>query len=186
MNKFLAFSLSIVSLILGLGIGYGLSPAYSTLANEGHLEDLDKADKFVDLRYINAMIAHHKSAMELASEVKDKTKRSEIRNLAEEILKNEPAAIDELYAWKENWFNDKQIIQPSIVSNLGSADENLDLRFLNALIAHHEEGIVMAKSIRSKSNRSEILDNSYAVEKFLKGGIEMFSTWRTDWYDINK
>jgi hypothetical protein len=41
-----------------------------------------------------------------------------------------------------------------IVSNLGTYDEKFDLRFLNALIAHHEAGLLMTKEkVKKLSDR---------------------------------
>jgi uncharacterized protein (DUF305 family) len=144
---------------------------------------LGKADKYVDLRYINAMIAHHKGAMVLAQEVKDNSQRQEIKELAVAILNDEPKAIAELYEWKKNWFNDTTEVPAKVVPKLGSYDEKLDLRFLNALITHHQEGILMTKEIRLKSTKNEVLNNADAVEEFLTGGVKMLSEWRTNWYE---
>ena len=148
----------------------------------GQMADLGKADKYVDLRYINAMIAHHEGAMVLARQVKEKTQRPEIKKLAEDILAGEPLAIAELYQWKKDWYRDIRKVSAKAVPNLGEYDENFDLRFLNALITHHEEGIVMAKEIRLKSTRAQVLSNADAVIEFLAGGMTMLKGWRTDWY----
>jgi uncharacterized protein (DUF305 family) len=58
------------------------------------------------------------------------------------------------------------------------------LRFLNAIIAHHEAGIEMTKETRQKSTRGEILDNANAVEAFLSNGIQTLKGLRTTWYNI--
>jgi uncharacterized protein (DUF305 family) len=129
------------------------------------------------------MIAHHRGAMLLAKQA-EKSQKIEIQDLAKEIQKNEPVAIEELYSWKKNWYGDSKKVTDPIVSNLGNYDETFDLRFLNALIAHHQNGLLMTKDISSKSNRSEILNNANTVEKFLNDSGEMFKTWRKSWYNI--
>jgi hypothetical protein len=181
MSKSLGISLIIVALILGIGIGYVLTPEYS-MAEDSMEEDLGKADKFVDQRYLNMMIAHHESAMDLARQAKDKTKRKEIKDLATMILKSEPGAIDELYEWKKDWYNDRKKVELEEKINLGSFDEKFDLRFLNALIAHHENGIEMAEEIKFKSSRNEVLDNSDEVMEFLKSSKETLEQMRSEWY----
>ena len=70
------------------------------------------------------------------------------------------------------------------MANLGEAGEMFDLRFLNAMIAHHEAGVMMTEETRVKSSRAEILDNADAVEAFLRGGIEALSGLRSDWYNL--
>ena len=63
-------------------------------------------------------------------------------------------------------------------------DETFDLRFLNALIAHHEAGIVMTQDVRRKSSRGEVLDNADAVEAFLTGSASVLREWRANWYSV--
>jgi uncharacterized protein (DUF305 family) len=98
------------------------------------------------------------------------------------MLASEPKAIAELYQWKKEWYRDNRKVSDEAVPNLGEYDENFDLRFLNALIAHHEEGVTMAKEIRLKSSRADILNNADAVIKFLTVGLNTLNKWRTDWY----
>jgi uncharacterized protein (DUF305 family) len=180
---YLASSLMVISIIFGVAIGYYLTPQYQLSMYDKVGMDLGVADKWLDLRYIDSMIAHHRGAMLLAEQAK-KSERSEIKNLAEDILKGEPKAIDELYKWKKDWYKDSKIVVDPKVSNLGNYDKNFDLRFLNALISHHENGIVMTKSARTKTSRTEVLDNADAVEAFLSGGISMLKGWRNSWYSI--
>jgi uncharacterized protein (DUF305 family) len=182
-SRFLTISLVIVAFVIGIGAGYLIAPEYAMAGYETkQMADLGKADKYVDLRYLNAMIAHHGGAINLAQQAKEKTNRPEIKQLAEDILAGEPKAIAELYQWKKDWYKDVRKVNDKAVPNLGEYDENFDLRFLNALIAHHEEGIIMAKEIRLKSTRAEVLSNADAVIEFLSGGLTMLKEWRTEWY----
>ena len=182
-SRFLTISLVIIAFVIGIGAGYLIAPEYTMAGYEAkQMADLGKADKYVDLRYLNAMIAHHGGAMALAEQVKEKTQRPEIKKLAEDILSGEPKAIAELYQWKKDWYKDTRKVSNKAVPNLGEYDENFDLRFLNALITHHEEGIIMAKEIRLKSTRGQVLSNADAVIEFLSGGLTMLKEWRTEWY----
>ncbi len=179
----LALSLSIVIAIAGIGVGYWLTPQYTLSMYDKNTMNLGQPDKWVDLRYIDAMIAHHRGAMHLAEQAAI-SNRKEIRALSADILKNEPVAIAELYRWKKEWYGDQKTVRDTPVAHLGSVDKTFDLRFLNALIAHHENGIRMTREIRIKSSRSEILDNADAVELFLKGGLGILREWRTLWYNV--
>ncbi|NTU45559.1 MAG: DUF305 domain-containing protein [Chlorobiaceae bacterium] len=179
----LAVALSIVMAVIGIGAGYWLTPQYSLSMYDKNTMNLGQADKWVDLRYLDGMIAHHRGAILLAEKASI-SQRTEIRNLCKEILKNEPVAIAELYQWKKEWYGDQRKVRDPEVANLGSSDSKLELRFLNALIAHHENGVRMTREIRLKSSRSEVLDNADAVEQFLKGGLGMLREWRKEWYNL--
>jgi len=181
---YLTGGLMIVSAILGIGFGYYLTPEYRVSMYERNSMDLGRADRTFDLRYINAMISHHRGAMLLAEQLSKNTNRPEMKELAQNILKDEPGAIAELYAWKKEWYQDIRSVRDPIVANLGPADEKFDLRFLNAIITHHEEGIIMTKETRQKSSRVEILNNADAVEAFLTNGLETLEGIRSDWYNI--
>lgn len=146
--------------------------------------DLGRADRGLDLRYINAMIAHHRGAMLLAEQAQSVTQKKEIQDLAADILKNEPPAIQELYDWKKSWYSDTKKVRDPIVAKLGDYDKTYELRFLNALIAHHEDGLKMTREVRTKSSRMEILNNADAVDTFFVTTLEIFRGWRKEWYQI--
>ncbi len=183
-NLTLAISLMIVTLVTGMLFGYYVSPNYQQTMYSNEEMGLGKADKFVDLRYINKMSAHHRGAILLADQIMDKTKREELKKLAKMIQEAEPKLISELYTWKKDWYKDTSKVKDPIVANLGQYDERFDLRFLNALIAHHEEGVEMTKEIRTKSTNSEVLNNADIVEKVLSDGIVNLKKWREEWYGV--
>lgn len=180
----LAMSFALVSGFVGFGIGYSFTPEYRLSAFEKNPMDAEQTDRWTDLRYVNAMIAHHRGAMMLSREALEKGSRKEVRELAGEILKNEPAAIEELFRWKEAWYGDSRDVRDPIVPALGDQGETFDLRFLNALIAHHESGIEMTRDIRLRSSRAEVLDNADSVEAFLLKSRDSLSSWRKEWFGI--
>jgi uncharacterized protein (DUF305 family) len=180
---YLASALMVITGVLGVGIGYYLTPQYTLSMYDKNTMNLGRADKWVDLRYINAMIAHHRGAMLVAKQA-EKSERKEVQDLAKAIQKDEPAAIAELYAWKKEWYGDSRVVADPVVARLGEYDSTFDLRFLNAVIAHHENGIVMTKDIRAKSSRTEVLNNADAVEAFLTTTGAMLRDWRKTWYNL--
>jgi len=180
----LSSALMIITLLIGFGFGYYLTPEYQISMKENKTMDLGTADRLLDLRYLNAMIAHHRAAMILAEQAGKNSARPEIQALSKNILADEPGAIAELYQWKKDWYNDSRLVRDPLVVNLGDYDEKFDLRFLNALIAHHDAGILMTKETRSKSSRTEVLNNIDAVEKFLTDTSVVLKGWRLDWYNL--
>ncbi len=171
----------VASLMIGISVGYYFNPDYQSMSQESM--NLGAADRWVDLRYLDAMIAHHRGAMLLAEQAQQ-SQRPEISQLATSILADEPALISELYEFKLAWYdNSRQVADPP-VARLGEVDETFDLRFLNALIFHHQQGIEMTQEIRTKSSRSQVLNNADSVENFLRTTLPVLETLRQDWYDI--
>lgn len=181
---FLVFGLLIVSTILGIGFGYYITPEYQSTMFERSNMDMGPADSTFDLRYTNAMISHHRGAMLLATKLAKNTKRPEMTSLAQNILDSEPKSIAQLYKLKKEMYGDNKKIRDPIVANLGSYDNKFDLRFINAMIAHHEIGINMTKETRQKSNRAEILNDADGVEIFLTNSIQALYELRKNWYKI--
>lgn len=181
----LVCSFMIVCLIVGMLFGYYISPTYQQTMYEKEEMNLGVADKFVDLRYINQMAKHHRGAILLAEQIANKSQRQEVNDFVFSIQESEPKLIKELYDWKKEWYKDSRVEKDPVVVNLGEADEKIDLRFFNSLIAHHESGITMTQEIRTKSSRKEILDNADAVENLLKNGIVLLKNWRANWYGVN-
>ncbi len=180
---YLVTALMIISAIVGVGIGYILTPQYTLSMYDKNVMDLGRPDKWLDLRYVDTMISHHRGAILLAEQA-EKSKRTEVKDLAKEIQKGEPVLITELYTWKKEWYGDTRTVTDPVVPKLGAYDETFDLRFLNALIAHHENGVRMTEEVRLKSSRGAVLDNANAVETFLRGSGEVLKGWRSAWYSI--
>lgn len=185
MSNTLFGSLLAATLIVGVAIGYALTPTYQQTMYQKEAMNLGPSDRNLDLRYLNQMGSHHWGAILLAQQVQDKTQRPEIKALALEIQANEPKLIEELLAWKLEWYGDRRAITKPQAVNLGPADNKVDLRFLNALIAHHEAGIVMTQEVRGKSSRAEVLNNADQVEDFLKTSLGKLREMRSEWYGLN-
>ncbi|MCX6178734.1 MAG: DUF305 domain-containing protein [Chlorobiales bacterium] len=179
----LAVALAIISAIVGIGVGYWFTPQYTMSMYDKNTMDLGQPDKWVDLRYLEGMISHDQEAIRLAEQA-GISEKQEIKKLIAEILKTEPLAIAELYQWKKEWYDDIKPVQAPQPPHLGRYNKTFDLRFLNALIAHHENGIKMVREIRLKSNRSEVLDNADKVELGLQKDLDKLMMWRKEWYNI--
>lgn len=176
-----------VALLLGIGIGFSVTPEYAQMKAEKQspMMNIGKADTYVDLRFIDGMIAHHLAAIHLATQAKERSKRPEVLELANTIITVDTEGIAKLYEQKKSWYgNTKKITQYTKVQ-LGDADQQFDLRFINALVSHHQEAISVAKEMQTKSTRSEVLNLAGSVITGLNDGIKTLETWRGAWYGIN-
>lgn len=181
---FLSFSFSIVSLIIGICVGYFLTPSYQNSMYQKTEMSLGTADRWLDLRYLNAMISHHRGAILMAEQASRNSQREEVKKLANEILTEEPKLITKLYDLKKELYKDSKVVRDPQAVQLGPADSNFDLRFLNGLIFHHEEGIAMTTELRSKTSTAQILDDANGVEDFLRKTLVPLKELRKEWYGI--
>ncbi len=66
--------------------------------------DLGSADAHFDRRWMEAMILHHEGAIAMAQEALQKSRRPEIQQLAKAILTEQQAEIEQMQAWKQQWY----------------------------------------------------------------------------------
>jgi uncharacterized protein (DUF305 family) len=170
--------------------------------NMNHNMDLGLADANYDLRFIDGMIPHHEGGVVMAKEALQKSKRPEIIKLANEILKAQNVEISEMKQWRKTWYpkaptepqawhaqmkhmmamSPEQIKAMRMDMDLGAADADFDLRFLNAMIPHHEGAVNMAKDALSKSKRLEIKKLAQAIISSQEAEIQQMQNWRQAWY----
>ena len=67
--------------------------------------NLGAADSQFDLRFINAMIAHHEGAVTMAQDALKKSQRPQIKQLAKEIIAAQQKEIAQMKQWRKAWYN---------------------------------------------------------------------------------
>ncbi len=185
MSRALIAASLILFFIFGMMAGYFLTPEYA-MQNERmrSAHDLGPADRYVDLRYLDNMIAHHQAAIYLLEQAQAHSQRPEIQELAQAVIAADLAEIEELYAYKRAWYNNTRRVSEFEKINLGTADERFDLRLLNALLAHHHQAIDAAMDISTKSVRNEVLDLADQTATALRANAEVLEAYRKDWYEL--
>jgi uncharacterized protein (DUF305 family) len=71
----------------------------------------------------------------------------------------------------------------SMNMDLGAADANFDLRFINAMIPHHQGAVTIAQDALSQSKRPEIQTLSNDTIASQKSEISQMEQWRKAWYN---
>ncbi|HEY9887934.1 MAG TPA: DUF305 domain-containing protein, partial [Candidatus Obscuribacterales bacterium] len=66
--------------------------------------------------------------------------------------------------------------------DLGTADDEYDLRFINAMIPHHEGALTMAQEALAKSSRPEVQELAEAIIASQQVEIDQMTQWQQDWY----
>ncbi|MFO8039972.1 MAG: DUF305 domain-containing protein [Sodalinema sp.] len=133
-------------------------------------------DEQFELRFLDAMILHHQGAVEMAEDSLEKSQREDIRQLSQEIIETQRDDIAQMQAWRSQWYadapeapqmydaqmsqtvemNDGMMSMLKMEMDLGAADEDYDQRYMNAMIAHHEGALDMARQVLENSDRPEV------------------------------
>lgn len=171
--------------------------------NHSMAMDLGPADANFDLRFLDGMTPHHQGAVEMAKEAQQKSKRPEIQKLADNIIKSQNQEITRMKQWRQAWYpkaGDKPMAYNSqmghmmemssdqmktmmMSQDLGAADAEFDLRFINAMIPHHQGALTMAQDALSKSKRPEIKQLTQEIIKAQNTEIKQMQEWRKTWYN---
>ncbi len=190
-------------------VGRELGPEAAAHENKGELSiqrahrlGLGPADESFDLRFLDAMILHHEGAVSMAAEALQKSRRREIRQLARAIVAAQSQEIKQMQDWRLSWYpqapqepvmwheemGHQMAMTPEMISamrmdtDLGAADPEFDLRFLQAMIQHHEGALVMAREALEKSNCPEIRQLATAIVTTQQAEIEQMRAWQKRWY----
>jgi uncharacterized protein (DUF305 family) len=167
-----------------------------------HGMDLGPADANFDLRFIDAMIPHHQGAVVMAREILQKSKRPELRQLATAIIRAQEKEIAQMQQWRKAWYaqgpetpmawhasmghmmamTSEQRQAMMMTMDLGPADQNFDLRFLEAMIPHHEGALTMVKAAQKGSRRPELQRLAQDILRSQQAEIRQMQQWRKAWY----
>jgi uncharacterized protein (DUF305 family) len=123
MNKSILLAL-VIAFGLGFGICYSVK-AFSAPAMPDHqmsalptVEDTsmntamigmtkglqDKSGDSLDIAFLEGMIEHHKGAVLMAETIVDKTKRPELKEMAEDIIGAQTSEITIMEEWLSKWY----------------------------------------------------------------------------------
>lgn len=164
--------------------------------------DLGPADADYDLRFIDAMVPHHEGAVVMANDALKKSKRPEVKQLAKAIVTAQDKETIQMQQWRKDWYpkspnapmawnvemNHMMTMKPDQMStmrmnmDLGKADSDYDLRFINAMLPHHEAAVTMAKDLSQKSKRPELQKLAKEVINSQQAEIDQMNQWRKTWY----
>lgn len=166
-----------------------------------HNMDIGAADTNYDLRFIDSMIPHHQGALVMAQEVIQKSKRPELVKLAQGIVAEQKKEISQMKQWRKQWYprasaqpmmwhaemkhemvmtaEHKQSMMMSMP--LGKADAGFDLRFIKAMIPHHQGAVTMAQDALLKAKHPQMKKLAQNIIKSQQAEIALMTKWQKEW-----
>lgn len=147
-----------------------------------------------DLQFLDTMIAHHQAAVVMSKPALEKASRAEVKNLAQNIIRSQTKEIEQMQAWREQWFKNqppalnmeatgmKESMQSMDMKKLGSATGNdFDLAFIEMMIPHHQGALLMAKEALDKSQHPELKTLAQTIIMAQETEIDTMQKWKDAW-----
>lgn len=183
MFKTLRISLLVLVVLLGSAVTASAQMGDMT----AQLEPLE-GNEF-EIAWMEAMIAHHQSAIDMAEIALERGQREEVKTTAQAIIDEQQAEIDEMTTWLMEWHNrepmgmdhDMDMMMPEMEQLTAGPDEEFDVTFLEMMIPHHAGAIGMAELVPDRTDRPELNEVSAAIIESQTAEIEQFQTWIAGW-----
>ena len=142
-----------------------------------------------DAAFVSGMIPHHEGAIEMAQIALDRGEHPEIKKLANEIIAAQEKEIATMTPIKE----DLEAEHGEHMAGGGHGGMEMDpeeLRtakpfdreFIDMMIPHHEDAVVMAKEELEKGENDELRKLAEEIISAQNREIEQMRTWREEWY----
>jgi uncharacterized protein (DUF305 family) len=142
--------------------------------------------------FLEQMIQHHGSAIEMAKMVNDHTKRPELRQLADNVIKSQQAEIDQMTGWLKEWFQaspkpvaneaaDKEM-KPHMSMLAAKHDADFDKAFLQMMPQHHHMAVEMAEQVAKKGTHPELKELAAKIAKDQEAEIKQMKSWANSWF----
>jgi uncharacterized protein (DUF305 family) len=157
----------------------------------------EAAPNDVDVTFTQNMIPHHQQAIEMAKLVDSHTDRTELRKLANSIMRGQSQEITQMQGWLRSWgkpatpseghggHGDTEM--PGMMSEadmrrlMEATGTEFDLAFVEMMAAHHQGAIDMANTELKDGSAPEVTRLAQQVIDTQQDEIDQLQRWKTEW-----
>ena len=189
----------VVALAAGIGIGavvwaggndHASEPAAATgAAGHGSGSSMMDSAALDEQAFLEQMVPHHESAIEMATVALEKAERPEVRRLAQQMITAQESEIADMKEWHREWFGGELV--PSTTGSHAHVDmteleqatgAEFDRAFLRMMIPHHASAIAMAENVMMGSPREELSTLTDEIIAAQAKEIGQMQQWRETWF----
>ena len=174
--------------------GMSTPTTVATMTTDPMTESLKNlAGKPFEVSFLQEMIVHHQSAVDMAALVPTHTKRAELITLAQQITTAQKHEIQAMTGWLKQWYGEKPLGDamqvPGMMEMMNSMDTlkstkdaRFDQQFLTMMISHHQEAVTMARLLPQKTQRPELLTLGQNIITTQSAEIGQMQRWQKAWF----
>lgn len=171
-------------------VAFGHDPNGEVDAMNATLNPLKGAE--FEQSFLEQMIQHHRSGIDMAKLVGDHTKRAELQEFATTMIATQQAEIEKMTGWLKDWFK----TSPKSVANekadkemkshmamlSGKRDADFDKAFLQMMPQHHHMAVEMAEQVEKKGTHTELKEFAAKMAKDQKQESKQMKSWAQTWF----
>lgn len=142
--------------------------------------------------FLQQMIQHHRSGIEMAKLVDDQTKRAELRDFASKMISNQQAEIEKMSSWLKEWYNasPKEVANEAADKEMkmhmsmfaGKRDDEFDKAFLEMMPKHHHVAVEMAEQAEKKATHPELKEFAKKLVQDQQQEMKQLKEWAQAWF----
>lgn len=125
-----------------------------------HESMMEHAQITNDKKFLEAMIPHHQEAVETSNLILSKSSNAELKAFATNVVNDQQKEIDDMVAWYAKWYGSEYKDNGSYQAMMGDLDaytaEELDIKYIEGMILHHQGAIKMARQVLEVTKEAEI------------------------------
>jgi len=146
-----------------------------------------------DLQFIDTMIAHHQSAIDMARIAATNTDTPELKKFAGQIVDDQTREISQLKGWRGEWYPGQppalNMEMPGMRDSMGmdmtalksARGGDFDAKFVRMMTPHHAGAVAMARDALAKAEHPEIKTLANEIIKAQEAEMKMMERWKTEW-----
>jgi uncharacterized protein (DUF305 family) len=157
-----------------------------------------------DQMFIDMMVPHHQSAIEMATIAQERADHAELKGMASQVIEDQGKEIEQLTTWRQQWFGSgdtppmcQMPMLPGMagmsgghmtmdmtqdVERLRTVPEPFDLAFIDTMIGHHQMAIDAARLAEQQAMRTEIKETAQQIIDKQQEEIDQLNQWRQEWF----
>lgn len=192
----------VVGFVLGILIGPLLLPAEwsGRMMYRGSMMGGSQMMGQIDEHFIEQMIPHHEDAITMANLAITLAEHSEIKTLANDIMRTQSEEIAQMKLWYKSWFG-RDVPDASRSMGGGSnmmmhggmmgdefdvkkleAAEPFDKAFVEEMIPHHQMAVMMAQMLLSSTDRPDMKQLAENIIEAQTKEINEMREWYRAWF----
>lgn len=209
-RQFTTIFVVVLTVLGGIGLlaGGGTALAHEeegcgTPTADGAFMGMSDPDAPYDLRFIDEMVMHHRGAIMSSEMMIADSERPELRDLAQRIQESQQRQIDQMLAWRAEWYPDAAtpaVDMGGMMDGTGMMDgmggngmmsgmmggmmdgEMTDRMFLRMMIPHHQLAIDMAEDALVNADHAELKTLAQEIIDGQSAEIKEMAGYLREWY----